>query len=329
MGRPEVEFNPAKANLVYVRRFIFLLLPGLSALDLASGIDSLSAANEVSGKTIFHWQIVGETDEPVESSSGISIAAEGPLPETSRDDFIVVCGPLNLAQTPSSKLKGWLRRAARSGAKLCGLGGGTVLLALVGLVNQHRVSVHWQLQPAMSEIFPELDPVCTIYENEASIVSSGGGATALDLFSALINWECGSEIADQVSDQLLSSSVRSRGDSQTRSDFCRYGTRHEKLAMALQYMQRNLENPISPCKIAEQVGLSTRQLERLFRRYVESSPKAYMTSLRLARARLLLEQTQMQVIDVAISCGYNSTSHFSKLFRNHYGMSPSAVRSGV
>lgn len=328
MGRPEVEFNLRKANLVDVNRFVFLLLPGFSALDLGSGIDSLSAANEVSGKTIFHWQIVSETGEPVASSSGISVAAEGPLPEIRRHDCIVVCGPLSLAQTPSSKLKGWLRRAARSGAQLCGLGGGTVLLAHVGLVNQHRVSVHWQLQPALSELFPELDPVCTIYENEASIVTSGGGATTLDLFSALISWRCGSEIADQVSDRLLSSTVRSRGDRQTRSDLCRYGFRHEKLAMALQYVQRNLEHPISPPQIAEQVGLSTRQLERLFLRYVESSPKTYVTSLRLARARLLLQQTQMLVIDVAISCGYTSTSHFSKLYRNHYGTSPFAVRSG-
>jgi transcriptional regulator GlxA family with amidase domain len=326
MGHHEIGMNAATAEPVDLDRFVFVLLPGFSSLDLGAGLESLKAANIALGQQGFTWQIVSETGDAVTSSSGMTVAVESALPEARRGDCMVICAPLAEEQPASPILMSWLRRATRFGAELCALGGSAALLAHTGLARNRRMSTHWKLQPVLAELFPNLDAVCSVYEEENAIASCGGGATTLDLFSALITRKRGGEIASHVADQLLYASVRSSGDRQTKSDLCRLGTRHQKLRQAIELMQVNLDEALSPSCVANQVGLSTRQLERLFQRYLNTSPKTYMTTLRLDRARLLLQQTQLRVIDVAVACGFTSSSHFSKLYRSHFGVSPHAER---
>ena len=102
----------------------------------------------------------------------------------------------------------------------------------------------------------------------------------------------------------------------------RIGARHPKLVGIIEKMEENLEEPLSPSLLAKQAGLSTRQLERLFRRYVDRSPKRYYLELRLKKARSLLLQTDMSVINVALASGFSSPSHFSKCYRAFYGRTP-------
>jgi transcriptional regulator GlxA family with amidase domain len=98
--------------------------------------------------------------------------------------------------------------------------------------------------------------------------------------------------------------------------------RHPKLGQVIRMMEQNIEDPISPAQLAKDVSMSTRQLERLFRRYLNRSPKRYYMELRLAKARNLLMQTDMSVINVALACGFASPSHFSKCYRAHYDTTP-------
>ena len=106
----------------------------------------------------------------------------------------------------------------------------------------------------------------------------------------------------------------------------RLGVAHPKLLAVVSDMEKSLENPLSCAELARQVGLSTRQLERLFRKYLSRSPARYYLELRLNRARLLLLQTNMSVIDVALACGFVSASHFSKCYSEHFGKTPSQER---
>jgi len=98
--------------------------------------------------------------------------------------------------------------------------------------------------------------------------------------------------------------------------------RHPKLSLVIKKMEANIEDPISPALLASEVGMSTRQLERLFRRYMNRSPKRYYMELRLQKARNLLMQTDMSVINVALACGFTSPSHFSKCYRAQYQTTP-------
>ncbi len=125
-----------------------------------------------------------------------------------------------------------------------------------------------------------------------------------------------------MADQLIYSSIRTDQDTQRLSVPTRIGVRHPKLSAVIQMMEQNIEEPVSPSLLAGDVGMSTRQLERLFRRYLNRSPKRYYMELRLQKARNLLMQTDMSVINVALACGFASPSHFSKCYRAHYDTTP-------
>jgi transcriptional regulator GlxA family with amidase domain len=142
----------------------------------------------------------------------------------------------------------------------------------------------------------------------------------------IISQESGLDVATFVADRLICSAPRTSGCDQTMSILCRTGTRNNKLADAIEIMRSALENPLSPSEISACVGLSTRQLERLFSRYLRSTPKSYYTKLRLENARSLLQQTSMKVIDVAFASGFNSPSHFSRLYKKNFGSTPYSER---
>jgi transcriptional regulator GlxA family with amidase domain len=323
MGRPEKDLEAAVNERVEVNRFIFILMPGFSALELGSGIDSLAAANAAMDQDFFQWKTVSEKGDSVVSSSGLTVAVDSVLPDVQRRDCIVVCCDFNSHNHPKSGvIAAWLRQAARLGARLYGLGGGALFLAQIGIANEGRISTHWRMKPIFEEGYLNLEPACTIFEETSNIVSCGGGAATLDLFSALIRQKAGSETSSQVADQLLCGSMRDGNCRQSISSL--YGPKHrnEKLSTAISYMLETLEEPASPSVISRQVGISTRQLERLFNRYLGISPKAYMMALRLERARALLQQTQMRVIDVATACGFSSHSTFSKNYKRHFGILP-------
>ena len=139
---------------------------------------------------------------------------------------------------------------------------------------------------------------------------------------ALIASQHGAELAANVAEAILHSPIRHHSEHQRMSLPARIGARHPKLVGIIEEMEDNLEEPLSPSVLAKQAGLSTRQLERLFRRYLDRSPKRYYLELRLKKARSLLLQTDMSVINVALACGFSSPSHFSKCYRAFYGRTP-------
>jgi len=139
---------------------------------------------------------------------------------------------------------------------------------------------------------------------------------------SLIASQHGPDLANAVADQMIYSSIRSDQDTLRLSTPARIGVRHPKLSLVIKKMEANIEDPISPALLASEVGMSTRQLERLFRRYMNRSPKRYYMELRLQKARNLLMQTDMSVINVALACGFTSPSHFSKCYRAQYQTTP-------
>ncbi|MEL6128184.1 MAG: helix-turn-helix domain-containing protein, partial [Pseudomonadota bacterium] len=152
--------------------------------------------------------------------------------------------------------------------------------------------------------------------------SSAGGSASADLILKLIADEHGTELSNEVADQMIYTTVRTDRDEQRLSIPTRIGVRHPKLSSVIHMMEDNIEEPVSPSILATEVGMSTRQLERLFRRYLDRSPKRYYMELRLQKARKLLMQTDMTVINVALACGFTSPSHFSKCYRAHFDTTP-------
>ncbi len=304
------------------RRFVFVLLNNFSLLSFASAMECLRIANRMSGQTLYSWDLQSEDGESVTCSGGAVFNVNGPLGELSRDDTILLCAGIKVQDQCTRRLMNWLRREARKGLTLGGLCTASYALAKAGLLDGKRATIHWENQDSFAEEFPDVNLTKSVFVTDTTRVTTAGGTSSIDLMLKLVADHHGEELANAVADQLIYSSIRTDQDTQRLSVPTRIGVRHPKLSKVIQMMEANIEEPISPAILASDVGMSTRQLERLFRRYLNRSPKRYYMELRLQKARNLLMQTDMSVINVALSCGFASPSHFSKCYRAQYQTTP-------
>ena len=304
------------------RRFVFVLIDNFTLLSFSSALDALRIANRMSGKKLYDWTFIGENEEFVSCSAGTQFKLDNSLIELHRDDTILLCGGTAIQESTTKKLIGWLRREARRGLVIGGLCTAAYPMAKAGLLDDKKATIHWENQDSFAEEFLEVELTKTVFVCDGNRYTTAGGTSSIDLLLKIIADEHGEELANAVADQMIYSSIRTDQDTQRLSVPTRIGVRHPKLSKVIQMMEINIEEPISPSILAKDVGMSTRQLERLFRRYLDRSPKRYYMELRLQKARNLLMQTDMSVINVALACGFASPSHFSKCYRAHYDTTP-------
>jgi transcriptional regulator GlxA family with amidase domain len=303
-------------------RYVFLLLERFTLLAFAAAIEPLRLANRISGRTLYTWSVLSETGLPVAASNGVTLSVDGGLGEIGRDATLIVCGGERVHAALSRGIIAWLRREARTGMAMGAVCTGAWALARAGLLDGRRSTIHWENRDGFLEEFPDIELSHAIYVIDRNRYTAAGGAAAGDLMLNLIARRHGPEIANLVADQMVHTTVRSDRDVQRLSIPTRIGVRHPKLSRVIHRMEENIEEPIPPPDLAREVGMSTRQLERLFRRYLSRSPKRYYMELRLQKARNLLMQTDMSVINVALACGFTSPSHFSKCYRSLYETTP-------
>ena len=304
------------------RRFVFVLIENFTLLSFSSALDALRIANRMSGKKLYDWTFIGENEEFVSCSAGTQFKLDNTLVELHRDDTILLCGGTAIQESTTKKLIGWLRREARRGLIIGGLCTAAYPMAKAGLLDDKKATIHWENQDSFAEEFLEVELTKTVFVCDGNRYTTAGGTSSIDLLLKIIADEHGEELANAVADQMIYSSIRTDQDTQRLSVPTRIGVRHPKLSKVIQMMEINIEEPKSPSILAKDVGMSTRQLERLFRRYLDRSPKRYYMELRLQKARNLLMQTDMSVINVALACGFASPSHFSKCYRAHYDTTP-------
>jgi transcriptional regulator GlxA family with amidase domain len=304
------------------RRFVFVLLDQFTMHCMASAVDALRVANRMSGRPLYEWVLAGEGGESATCSAGITFRLDCDLEETRREDVLLLCGGKDVQEATSRRLLNWLRREARRGPVVGGLCTAGYTLARAGLLEGKRATIHWENQDSFAEEFPEVTLTKSVFVIDGPRITTAGGTASIDLMLKIIADDHGEDLANLVADQLIYTSIRTDQDTQRLSIPTRIGVRHPKLGQVIRMMEQNIEDPISPAQLAREVSMSTRQLERLFRRYLNRSPKRYYMELRLAKARNLLMQTDMSVINVALACGFASQSHFSKCYRAHYNTTP-------
>ncbi|MCE8508320.1 GlxA family transcriptional regulator [Ruegeria pomeroyi] len=304
------------------QRFVFVLLDQFTMLCFACAVEALRIANRMAGQQLYEWSVVGEGGASATCSNGTVFKLDGDLDELRREDVVLVCGGIDVQKATTKKVVSWLRREARRGPVIGGLCTAGYTLAKAGLLDGKRATIHWENQDSFIEEFEEVTLTKSVFVIDGPRITTAGGTASIDLMLKLIANAHGEELANAVADQLIYSSIRTDQDTQRLSTPTRIGVRHPKLSQVIQMMERNIEEPISPALLAKDVGMSTRQLERLFRRYLSRSPKRYYMELRLQKARNLLMQTDMSVINVALACGFASPSHFSKCYRAHYNTTP-------
>jgi len=304
------------------RRFVFTLMDDFTMLCFASALECLRIANRTAGKKLYSWTVLGESGEYATCSNGCVFKLDDGLIELDRDDTIMLCGGLGVQHATTKRVLNWLRREARRGVTIAGLCTGGYSMAKAGLLDGKKATIHWENHDSFTEEFEEVELTKSVFVVDGNRITTAGGTASIDLMLKVVADDHGEDLANAIADILIYSSIRTDQDTQRLSIPTRIGVRHPKLSRVIQFMEQNIEEPISPAILARDVGMSTRQLERLFRRYLSRSPKRYYMELRLQKARNLLMQTDMTIINVALACGFASPSHFSKCYRSHYDTTP-------
>lgn len=298
-------------------------------MAFTSLIEPMRIANRCAGRTLYQWRLLSIDGEPVRASNGLTINAEGTYRSADKFSATIVCAGERVPKMDHKELIAVLRRMSSFGSAVGAVCTGSYVLAKAGLLNGYQATVHWEDYPSLVSDFPDLDISQELFEIDRNRFTCAGGTAAIDMMLALISREYGPELAAQITDMLVHHRMR-EGDERQRMDLrSRLGVAHPKLLSVVKRMEETVDSPVSCAELARQEGISTRQLERLFSKYLGHSPTRHYLTVRLERARFLLLQTSMPILSVAMACGFVSASHFSKSYHEHFRRTPSAERRGA
>lgn len=309
------------------RRLAFLIAPQFSLMAFSAALEPLRAANRLSGRTLYEWQLVSVDGGPVSASNGVPIAVHTSLEALERPDMLVACIGLEPRQYAGDRpLHHRLRRFARHGCQIGGVSAGSFLLAEAGLLAHRECTVHWEYYDLFVEHHPEIRLRRDLYVVDRDVFTCSGGTAALDMMLHFVRRDAGIELALGVAEQFLHPRIREHDAEQRMELHTRYRVRDPKLAEILHLMESTIDGPMYVRALSARVGLSARQVERLFRRHIGEAPGPFYLRLRLQRGRTLLTQTLQSIQQIALSCGFGSTSHFTHAYRRVYRRSPSEER---
>ena len=312
--------------LLETQEFHFLLLPEFSVMGFASAVEPLRVANRFVPNA-YRWKILSLDGGPVRASNGMSLNVDAALDRAHAVQTLFVVAGFNPLQHYQSALGEALRQLDRQGATLGAIDTGAFVLAQARLLSGHPVTLHWEAQSAFKERFPALTVTQELIEWGQRRISCAGGTAAMDMVLALIGQRHGQALAATVSEQFLHGPVRSPSEHQRTEVVARFGVHDKKLVQAIQTMQAHLEEVLPIDALAAAMDVTRRQMERLFAAHLQVSPAAFYLSLRLDRARQLLEQSDMGVMAIAVACGFSGPSHFSRAYRRRFGVRPKDERS--
>lgn len=315
------------------RSFVFFLIPDFTMIAFATALEPLRSANRMLGYDAYKWRLASSDGRPVNASNGVQCAVNTSLEDErrkmagpDRPSMVIVCSGIDVERYQNRTAFAWLREEYNRGVAIGGLCTGAHVLAAAGLLSNKRCAIHWENLPGFSEAFPKANVFADLFEVDQNIYTCAGGTAALDMMLKLIGDDFDDGLVNRVCEQVLTDRVRSPTDRQRLPLRARLGVQNAKVLSIIELMEGNLSEPLSLIDIAGHVGLSRRQIERLFRTEMGRSPARYYLEIRLDRARHLLLQSSLPVVEVAVACGFVSASHFSKCYRELYSHSPQQER---
>jgi len=305
-----------------------LLVPGFALMSYACVVEPLRAANLIAGRELYRWLHIGPQRTNVTASCGAMVPCSAAVGEVEKLDLLLVCAGGEPATFDDSATFAWLRRLAVSGARIGGVSGGPFILAKAGIMDGIQMTIHWRHAQAVLEAHPNILLTRSLFIIDRNRLTCAGGTAPLDMMHALIAERHGAELARKVSDWFLHTEIRPAQGSQRASLVERYGVHDAKLIAALALMERHPGEPLRRSEVARRIGLSTRQLDRLFAGKLKCSYQNQYRRIRLDRSRELLLQSPATITAIAMACGFASASHFTRVYRENYGTTPSADRNG-
>jgi AraC family carnitine catabolism transcriptional activator len=303
----------------------FLLLPDFPLYALVPATDALRIANQNAGSKLYDWSFVSASGGAVRSNNGMAVdqtlaIAPGLLPEC-----VIVCGGNEPTQHLTKPLLSWLRRLAAHGSSLGALDTGAFALAAAGVLNNYRITLHWEALPVFRDTYPEIDVSEQIFVIDRDRLTAAGGVASLDLMLELISRQHGARLAQVVANGFVHSQPRP-AETPQRIGGVMSSADQTLFKRALRLMTDTIAFPLSMSELSEKLAVSRRQFERMFVRHCGKTPAAFYLDLRLEAARDHLFYSAHSVSHIAEVCGFQSNAHFCRAFRNRFGEAASVYR---
>jgi len=304
----------------------FLLLPNFSMIAFTASIEPLRAANRLSGEKLYNWNTLSLDGDKVRASNEVALRPFASLMDDIELDVLFVCAGLDAHLINDKKMMGRLRSFARKGLPIGSVCTGSIALADAGLLDNYRCTIHWENIEGFVEANPDLDVTATLFEIDRDRYTCSGGTAPLDMMIHSIALDHGEALASDVAEQMLHSFVRKPSDKQRTSIQHRTGISNAKLLAAIGVMEAHIDPPLPLPRIAKRINISLRQLERLFKSNLNNTPTRYYSELRLQRAKQLITQTPMSMLEIAVATGFTSAAHFTQAYKKYFNHPPSAER---
>ena len=275
------------------------------------------------------WYIMSADREPVQSSSGLSIAPTSGLLDPELLDCVVVVGGL-LQRGPQldRRTEIYLANISKTDIDVVGVCTGSFILQRLGLLAGRKCCVSWYHHRDFVEEFGVTTAVTDqIYVGDGRRITCSGGQNVVHVAAFLVERNVGPSFAQKALHILLvdrmrpGSAAQSAPPTEMRPD-------HDRVSRALLLMEQNLAEPVPITRIAVRAGVSQRQLERIFKDRLGRGPQAAYLRLRLRHARWML-QTALSLAEIAAETGFVDGSHLSKAYKAAYGVSPSKHRDDI
>lgn len=310
---------------LHLRHFGFLPLPQFTMLSFTTAIEVLRMANHLLGRPYYRWSIINASSGPVAASNGLAVHASV-LSDADPPDAVFVCGGTRANADWDHATLQWLRHLAARDVTLGSLCTGTRTLLQAGLLDGYTCATHWEDLVKLQREFPKSRLSQDLFVIDRDRITCTGGTAPLDMMLNLVGEAVGTGIVALIANQFTIGHVRDHKDKQRMPTSMRMPAAHPALAEVIALMEVNLKEPLSLDELAHLSGASQRQLQRLFREHLGTTPKQHYLSLRLRHARALLRQTPMSITSITSACGFQSACHFSKTYRALYGAAPSSER---
>ncbi|AXI56855.1 HTH-type transcriptional regulator CdhR (plasmid) [Pseudoseohaeicola sp. NH-UV-7] len=305
---------------------IFVVVPRFNIATLITTIETMRIANYLSSIRAFSWEIVSFDGASITASNGMKTEVNADTDSLGPADLIFVLGSWGTEHYANKSLISWLRKRARQGERVCSVELGCYIVARAGLLAGKSATTHWSWMSGFQESFDTVQCSEQLFTIGDKVMTCAGGLAGVDLMLRLIEKSHGSSFAGEIADQMLHHPIRTETTPQRRTMGQGTETMAPVVRQAIRLIERNIEEPLGVPEIARSLGISQRQLERQFKKYIGCTVIQFSLLMRLQNARVLLISTKLSVREIATASGFNTLSHFAYSFGKFFGRRPSEYR---
>lgn len=242
-------------------------------------------------------------------------------------DLVIVPGTGNFLESPQPQVLSTLTDIAGRGARVASFCVGAFTLAAAGLLDGRRATTHWQFAGELARRYPrvDIDPRL-LFIDEGPVLTSAGVSSGIDLCLHVIRQHCGPELARRTARRVVVSAWRDGGQAQYMENPGSADAEHPPLQHTVDWMRENSLMELDLQAIADHAAISVRSLNRQFREHFGTTPMGMLTTIRVDRARRLLETTTLPMEQIAAQAGFGSYASLRHHFLRSVGISPQKYR---